>query len=163
MALTKLEIIQHKIVNLNTLLQEVSAWRLKGQNIVFTNGCFDLLHPGHIEVLMQAAQLGNKLVVGINADASVRRLKGSTRPINTVESRALVLASLLYVDAVCIFEEDTPLSLIEALSPDVLVKGGDYIEDSVVGASWMKSKGGKVVIVPTLAGHSTTGTISKMQ
>ena len=145
-----------KQYDLDALRDEVRRRRDAGQTIVFTNGCFDLLHPGHVRLLKQAATLGDFLVVGINADSSVQRLKGPTRPINDEESRAEVLGALECVDAVTIFEDDTPLALLEAIAPDVLVKGGDYRPEEVVGRELVEEAGGKVVIIPLLEGHSTT-------
>jgi D-beta-D-heptose 7-phosphate kinase/D-beta-D-heptose 1-phosphate adenosyltransferase len=131
--------------------------------VVFTNGVFDLLHPGHIDVLTAARGLGDALVVGVNTDASVRRLKGPTRPVRAERDRVHVLAALEAVDAVVLFDEDTPLELIRALMPDVLVKGGDYAVDSVVGAPDVLARGGTVVIVPLTPGHSTTSTVERMR
>lgn len=138
-------------------------WR-HGQHgrVVFTNGVFDLLHAGHVDVLLAARALGDALVVGINSDASVRRLKGPTRPIRSAEERAYLLAALAAVDAVVMFDEDTPLELIRALQPDVLVKGGDYTEDTIVGAPDVRARGGQVVVVPLTPGHSTTATIERI-
>lgn len=131
--------------------------------MVFTNGVFDLLHPGHVDVLVAARSLGDALVVGVNTDASVRRLKGPARPVRAERDRAFVLAALEAVDAVVLFDEDTPLEVIRALVPDVLVKGGDYSMDSVVGAPEVLAHGGKVVIVPLTPGHSTTRTVERMR
>lgn len=131
--------------------------------VVFTNGVFDLLHPGHIDVLLAARALGDALIVGLNADVSVRRLKGPSRPVRTEQERALVLAALEMVDAVVLFDEDTPLNLIRALTPDVLVKGGDYTVDTVVGSQDVLARGGDVVIVPLTPGHSTTGTLQRVR
>lgn len=131
--------------------------------VVFTNGVFDLLHPGHIDVLTAARRAGDALVVGLNSDASVRRLKGPTRPIRSEAERAYVLAALAAVDAVVVFEQDTPLELIRVLEPDVLVKGGDYTEATIVGAPEVRARGGDVVVVPLTPGHSTTSTIAKLR
>jgi D-beta-D-heptose 7-phosphate kinase/D-beta-D-heptose 1-phosphate adenosyltransferase len=131
--------------------------------IVFTNGCFDLLHRGHVEYLAAARQLGDVLVVGLNSDASVRRLKGPDRPINPEGDRAAVLDALRAVDFVTIFEEDTPAALIEAVQPNVLVKGADYTEDRIVGADIVRRRGGRVVIVPLLGGRSTSGLIARIR
>ncbi len=139
----------------------IVAWREAGHSIGFTNGCFDILHPGHVRVLEEAKAHCGRLIVGLNSDASVRRLKGSTRPVNTVEARARVLAGLSAVDAVVVFEEDTPLDLVTALQPDLIVKGGDYSRESVVGADVVTARGGRVLIVPTLEGHSTTAMIAR--
>jgi D-beta-D-heptose 7-phosphate kinase/D-beta-D-heptose 1-phosphate adenosyltransferase len=131
--------------------------------VVFTNGVFDLLHPGHIDLLVAARAQGDHLVVGVNDDDSVRRLKGPARPVRSVADRAYVLAALEAVDAVVVFEEDTPLALIDALAPDVLVKGGDYTESTIVGASQVRSRGGRVVVVPLTAGQSTTAVLERIQ
>lgn len=131
------------------------------QNVVFTNGCFDIIHAGHIDYLSKARNLGDVLVVGLNSDESVRRLKGPQRPINDVDARSKVLASLFFVDYIIVFEEDTPLYLIKSVKPDILVKGGDYTRDTVVGADFVESYGGKVVILPFLKGYSTTSILNK--
>jgi len=133
------------------------------KKVAFTNGCFDILHEGHIFSLSQAASEADFLIVGVNADKSVKKLKGQSRPINNEHSRALILASLLIVDAVIIFEEETPLSLISTLLPDVLVKGGDYTVEQIAGAKEVIANGGRVVINPILQGFSTTGIIEKMK
>jgi D-beta-D-heptose 7-phosphate kinase/D-beta-D-heptose 1-phosphate adenosyltransferase len=137
-------------------------WRNQGLKIAFTNGCFDLLHPGHISLLDQAKRCADKLVVGLNADLSIRRLKGPNRPVQSEVARATVLAALKSVDAVAIFSQDTPLLLIEALSPDVLVKGADYTLDNVVGAEHVIKHGGRVVLAELLPGHSTTETVKRV-
>lgn len=140
------------------------AWRasMRGR-VVFTNGVFDLLHPGHIDVLLGARRLGDALIVGVNSDASVRRLKGPERPIRTTAERCYVLAALEPVDVVVSFDEDTPRDLITTLLPDVLVKGGDYDESTVVGADEVRARGGRVVIIPLTPGHSTTSTIQRLR
>ena len=138
-------------------------WRQRSGRIVFTNGVFDLLHPGHVDILVASRALGDALVVGVNTDASVKRLKGPTRPVRSERERALVLAALESVDAVVLFDEDTPLELIRALMPDVLVKGGDYTQETVVGAQDVIANGGEVVIVPLTPGHSTTSTVERMR
>src|SRR5690606_23152597 len=135
--------------------------RPRTERVVFTNGCFDILHRGHVEYLFAARALGDRLVVGLNADASVRRLKGPERPVNGEEDRAMVLAGLAAVDAVTVFEEDTPLALIEALLPDVLVKGGDYRLEEIVGAPQVAAAGGEVVIAPLVPGRSTTSILQR--
>jgi D-beta-D-heptose 7-phosphate kinase/D-beta-D-heptose 1-phosphate adenosyltransferase len=140
----------------------VRNWQDQGFDVVFTNGCFDILHQGHIEYLEQARSLGDKLVVGVNADASVRKLKGDSRPINTETSRAYLLASLSFVDLVTTFEEDTPLELLTELIPDVLVKGGDYKEADVVGGEVVREHGGKVEILAFKEGFSTTAIEEKI-
>jgi rfaE bifunctional protein nucleotidyltransferase chain/domain len=156
------QVIQLKIITPRELVFQVNRWKLLSKTISFTNGCFDILHPGHITSLSDAALEADFLVVGLNSDASARRLKGIGRPVMDEQSRALMLASLLMVDAVVIFEEDTPLDLIELIHPDVLVKGGDYTIDQIVGAKEVIAAGGRVVINPILAGFSTTGIIGKI-
>jgi D-beta-D-heptose 7-phosphate kinase/D-beta-D-heptose 1-phosphate adenosyltransferase len=153
--------IQHKIIDRADFSTTRHRWKFLGDRIVFTNGCFDILHPGHIHVLSSAKAEGTRLVVGLNSDDSVGRLKGESRPINGQDDRALMLAALHAVDAVIYFEEDTPLELIEEIKPDVLVKGGDYKEDEVVGADVVKGLGGKVVIIDFLDGYSTTSLLEK--
>lgn len=151
-----------KVLLLNQLRTRVSAWRSSGQKIVFTNGCFDLLHIGHITLLEAARREGDRLVLAINSDASVRGLKGPGRPIVGENDRARILAALSAVDAVIVFDEPTPIAAIETLQPDVIVKGGDYDESTVVGAKEVRSWGGRVKIVPTVEGFSTTGLIAKV-
>ncbi len=155
-------IIPHKIYTLPELEKEIIRWRFKSKTIAFTNGCFDILHEGHIASLSQAAAEADILIVGLNSDESTRRLKGEARPINNEQSRAILLASLLMVDAVIIFNEDTPLNLINCLLPDVLVKGGDYTIDQIVGAKEVIANGGKVIINPIVPGLSSTGLIEKI-
>jgi rfaE bifunctional protein nucleotidyltransferase chain/domain len=132
-------------------------------SVVFTNGVFDLLHPGHVDVLLGARGEGDALIVGVNSDESVRRLKGPSRPVRTAAERCYLLAALQMVDAVVEFAEDTPLELITALRPDVLVKGGDYNETSIVGAAEVRARGGRVVVIPLTPGHSTTSTIERLR
>lgn len=153
--------ISQKIFTSSQILQTVAQWRVLAKTIAFTNGVFDILHPGHIFSLSQAAKEADYLIVGLNSDASVKKLKGEGRPVNDQGSRALLLASLVMVDAVVIFEEDTPLELIKAIMPDVLVKGGDYTIEQVAGAKEVISNGGRVVITPILDGFSTTAIISR--
>jgi D-glycero-beta-D-manno-heptose 1-phosphate adenylyltransferase len=155
--------ILQKICSLQQIIQRVMQWKMPGKKVVFTNGVFDILHPGHIFSLSQAAKEADYLIVGVNSDASVKRLKGETRPLNNQESRSLMLASLLMTDAVVLFEEDTPLELIKAIMPDVLVKGGDYTLEQIAGAKEVMANGGRVVINPILEGFSTTATISQMK
>ena len=145
-----------KMYSKSALLEEVKRRREAGQAVVFTNGCFDLLHPGHIRLLRQASALGDFLVVGLNSDASVRQLKGSSRPINTEEARAEVLGALECVDAVVIFDDETPIDLIASILPEVLVKGGDYRPEEVVGREEVEEAGGRLVLIPLVAGHSTS-------
>jgi rfaE bifunctional protein nucleotidyltransferase chain/domain len=155
--------IQQKQYSLAGLLQQVARWRLLGKKLAFTNGCFDILHSGHIASLTEAAQYADVLIVGLNSDASVKKLKGAGRPVNDEQSRALLVASLVMVDAVVVFDEDTPLELIRTIRPDVLVKGGDYKIEDIAGASDVLSWGGKVYINPIVPGFSTTGMIDKIQ
>ena len=139
-------------------------WRRRASGrVVFTNGVFDLLHPGHVDVLLGARAQGDMLVVGVNGDASVRRLKGPDRPVRGAPERCYVLAALAMVDVVVVFDQDTPLELISALEPDVLVKGGDYDADTIVGAREVRSRGGEVIIIPLTPGHSTTSTIERLR
>ena len=143
---------------------QARRWRdaQKGR-VVFTNGVFDLLHPGHVDLLYAARREGDAMVVAVNSDTSVKRLKGDSRPVRNQAERALVLAALADVDAVVVFDQDTPLELIRALEPDVLVKGGDYTESTVVGAPEVKARGGRVVIVPLTPGQSTTAIVEKLR
>jgi D-beta-D-heptose 7-phosphate kinase/D-beta-D-heptose 1-phosphate adenosyltransferase len=150
-----------KRLDRETLLAEVRLRREAGQTIVFTNGCFDLLHPGHVRLLRRAAELGDFLIVGLNSDPSVGRLKGASRPINSEDDRAEVLGAIECVGAVTVFEEDTPQELIDAIVPDVLVKGGDYLPHEVVGRETVEAAGGKVVLIPMVVGHSTTGMVHR--
>jgi len=143
--------------------EEFSQLDLKNKKIVFTNGCFDILHAGHVQYLEQAKKLGDILVVGLNSDASVRRLKGENRPINKQEDRALVLAALEFVDYIIIFEEDTPYELIKTVNPDVLVKGGDWKETDIIGADIVQAKGGIVLSLPLRPGLSTSKIIEEIK
>ncbi len=143
---------------------DAGIWRRQQTGrVVFTNGVFDLLHPGHVDVLHGARACGDVLIVGINSDASVRRLKGPERPVRTEADRAYVLAALAVVDCVAVFEQDTPLELIELLRPDVIVKGGDYEASTIVGATETRARGGEVVIIPLTPGYSTSATIAKLR
>ncbi|MDB5247611.1 MAG: RfaE bifunctional protein [Segetibacter sp.] len=157
------EIIPLKIQTRNELIKSVTRWRFLGKTISFTNGCFDILHSGHIASLSEAAKEGDILIVGVNTDASTRRLKGDERPVNSESSRALLLASLAIIDAVTLFDEDTPFELIQAIMPDVIVKGGDYTFDQMIGAKEVIANGGRVVINPIVEGYSTTGIIEKLR
>ncbi len=153
-----------RIVDLTNAKRLCNIWRMKGDRIVFTNGCFDILHRGHVEYLQEAASLGDRLVIGVNSDASVKRQgKGPERPLNDQDSRAKVLAALRLVDAVVIFDEDTPLALIEAIVPDVLVKGGDWSEDRIVGADVVRKNGGEVRSLKLVDGFSTTALVEKIR
>ncbi|TQV76383.1 D-glycero-beta-D-manno-heptose-7-phosphate kinase [Denitrobaculum tricleocarpae] len=159
---SRLSQAEAKFVDHDLLLDQVARWRQAGFKVGFTNGCFDLLHPGHISLLRQARAACDRLVVGLNSDASVARLKGPTRPVQAETARAVVLASLEDVDRVVVFGEDTPLELIEALRPDVLVKGADYAADEVVGAKEVQAYGGQLVLAQLEAGHSTTATLNRL-
>jgi rfaE bifunctional protein nucleotidyltransferase chain/domain len=156
--------IQEKIITLPELKKLIDFWQAGGDKVVFTNGVFDLLHTGHISYLADAASLGTKLIIGLNSDASVRRLnKGPERPINDQDSRALLLASMLFIDAVVIFDEDTPLNLITTLLPNVLAKGGDYTIDTIVGAKEVMANGGEVEVISFVDGFSSTAIIRKIK
>lgn len=155
--------IEKKIMTVQQALTVIAGWKALGKTFAFTNGCFDILHPGHLFSLAQTAQEADFLVVGLNSDASVQRLKGPTRPINNTKSRAIVLSNLVLVDIVVVFEEDTPFELISTLLPDVLVKGGDYTIETIVGAKEVIANGGKVIINPIVEGFSTTALIEKIK
>jgi D-glycero-beta-D-manno-heptose 1-phosphate adenylyltransferase len=155
------DLIPTKIFTLPLLLQKLAQWRVHNKKVAFTNGVFDILHRGHIYSLTQAAKEADYLIAGVNADVSVKRVKGESRPVNNQDSRALLLASLVMVDAVVLFEEDTPLELIMAVMPDVLIKGGDYTIEQIVGAKEVMANGGRVIINPVLDGFSTTNIIEK--
>lgn len=153
--------VTSKVASIGSAIVAANAWRRKGQRIVFANGCFDLLHPGHVQLLQKAKKNGDRLVVAINSDESASRLKGNGRPIQTEDARAFVLSSLTAVDLVVIFPQDTPIDLIEVLQPDVLVKGADYSEAQVVGADFVRRRGGKVLLLPIVDGYSTTRTVDR--
>ena len=155
------EKIEAKIYSLDALTARIEFWRMLGDRIVFTNGCFDILHQGHIQLLAGCAAQGDRLIVGLNSDASVKRLKGESRPVNTQQSRAILLASNMLTDAIVVFEEDTPEKLIHAIKPDVLVKGGDWQKSDIVGANFVESYGGSVTTIPYLQGFSTTGILAR--
>ena len=159
----KPEIIESKIFSRSDIIRKVAQLKMLGKTIVFTNGIFDIIHQGHIFSLSQAAKESEFLIVGLNSDASTKRLKGNSRPLNDEASRAIVLASLIMVDAVVIFEEDTPLELITSIMPDVLVKGGDYTVDQIAGAKEVIANGGRVFINEIKQGFSTTSIIEKMR
>ena len=154
---------QTKILSLDRLLSRVRSWRVNHDTLVFTNGCFDILHPGHIDCLEKARAMGNRLIVGLNSDASVSRLKGPSRPIQNEHARAQVLAALEFVDAIVLFEEDTPLNLIVQIMPDILVKGGDYAIAEIVGHKEVQANGGTVVTIPYLEGYSTTQIVARIR
>jgi rfaE bifunctional protein nucleotidyltransferase chain/domain len=155
--------IQQKILSAHQLQQELMRWRKFSKKVAFTNGCFDILHAGHIHSLMQAASFADVLIVGLNSDTSTKRLKGDNRPVNNEQNRALLLASLVMVDAVVLFDDDTPFELITSVMPDVLVKGGDYTVDTIVGAKEVIANGGTVGIIPLVEGLSTTSLIQKIE
>ena len=154
---------KNKIIPLETAQVIIEAWKKDQQKIVFTNGCFDILHLGHIDYLEKAKAKGDKLVLGLNSDHSVQRLKGDSRPINKIKARSRMMAALAFVDLVIIFEEDTPLTLIEHLMPDVLVKGGDYEIGNIVGANIVLAKGGTVETITFTEGYSTTKLINELK
>ena len=158
-----LEKIYDKILNKESLEEKLNLWRKEGKTIVFSNGCFDILHRGHVEYLSKAADLGDILIIGLNTDASVRRIKGPSRPVNDEKARAVVLAALEFVDAVVFFEEDTPYNLIKNVQPDVLVKGKDYKAEDIVGYDIVVGNGGRVETIELVDGFSTTKTIEKMR
>lgn len=159
----KVQWITNKIVSRDVLSHRINGWRALGKKIVFTNGVFDILHHGHLDYLAKAASHGNILVVGVNSDLSVKRLKGEERPLNHENDRAFQLASLMFVDAVCIFEEDTPRTLIELVQPDVLAKGGDYTIETIVGSDFVLQRGGQVEVIPFVQGYSTTSLIERIK
>ncbi|WP_256010804.1 D-glycero-beta-D-manno-heptose 1-phosphate adenylyltransferase [Desertivirga xinjiangensis] len=161
--MSKLQVIENKILSISNLQKLLNIWRLKDQKIVFTNGCFDLLHPGHIDYLAKAADMGNKLVIGLNTDKSTSALKGPNRPITDERSRSQILASFFFVDAVVLFDEPTPLNLITSIKPDILVKGADYSIDQIVGADFVLANGGEVKTITYLEGYSTTAIEKKIR
>ena len=158
-----LSFIQSKILLDRSEFENLLAfWKFKDQKIVFTNGCFDIIHRGHIDYLAKAASLGDQLIIGLNTDASVKRLKGALRPVQDENTRALVLASFSFVSKVVLFDEDTPYELIKLIQPDILVKGGDYKPEDIVGYDIVTSKEGAVVAIELVEGHSTSSLIKKM-
>lgn len=157
-------LLENKIMSAEQVLRLINGLRLTGRKIVFTNGCFDILHPGHVDYLSQARDLGNFLVLGLNTDASVKKLeKAPNRPLNDEKARAKVLAALGCVDAIVLFDEDTPYELIKYLKPDVLVKGDDYKPEQIAGYDVVTANGGKVTTIPILKGYSTTGLIERIK
>jgi len=152
-----------KICDLTKMTGLVSAWKKEGKKVIFTNGVFDLLHIGHITYLAKASELGDKLIIGLNSDNSVKRIKGDDRPINDQNSRAALLAALFFVDGIVLFEEDTPLSLISTLLPDILVKGADYAVENIVGAKEVIANGGEVKTIDFVEGYSSTSIIEKIR
>lgn len=153
----------HKIIELTAAIAQVREWQGAGLKVVFTNGCFDLIHLGHVDYLEKARLLGNKLVIGLNSDDSVSRFKGPGRPLQDQNSRARVLAAMQFVDLVVLFDEDTPLALISALIPDILVKGGDYLTENIVGADVVKKLGGEVKTIDFVPGYSTSRIVEKIK
>jgi rfaE bifunctional protein nucleotidyltransferase chain/domain len=153
----------NKITDLPSLKNKLSEWKSEGKKVVFTNGVFDLLHIGHITYMTKAAELGDKLIIGLNSDASVKRIKGEDRPVNDQNSRAMLLAALFFVDAVVVFEEDTPQQLITTLLPDILVKGADYTIENIVGAKEVMANGGEVKTINFVDGYSSTSIIQKIK
>lgn len=158
-----LSLIERKIFTRDSIKHTLNYWHFMGKKIVFTNGCFDILHKGHVAYLTEAKSLGDILILGLNSNSSVKKLKGEGRPVNDENARAFVLAGLAAIDAVIIFEEDTPYDLIKYIQPHVLVKGGDYKPEQIAGHDLVEASGGKVVIIPFVQGFSTTATINKMK
>jgi rfaE bifunctional protein nucleotidyltransferase chain/domain len=152
-----------KISDLQSLKASITQWQSDGKKVVFTNGVFDLLHIGHITYMAKAAELGDKLVIGLNSDSSVKRIKGEDRPVNDQNSRAALLAALFFVDAIVVFEEDTPINVIITLMPDILVKGADYSIENIVGAKEVMANGGKVKTIDFVEGYSSTSIIKKIR
>jgi len=161
--MSHLNTIQGKIFSLDELKTQVDSWKESGEKIVFTNGCFDIVHKGHIEVLAHTADLGDKLIIGLNSDRSITKLKGKNRPILNEKSRALLLASLRFVDAIVLFSEETPINLISILLPNVLAKGGDYDINTIVGHKVVRNNGGEVILVPFVDGFSSTNIIERIK
>lgn len=161
--MTALEKIKSKIVNWDEAQLIANKWKSEGDTIVFTNGCFDLMHIGHLDYLSKAKDLGSKLIIGLNSSESVSRLKGPSRPINGDDSRGMMLASLEFVDLIILFSEDTPLDLINCIQPNILVKGGDYLKKDIVGAVEVETNGGSVEIIQFVDGFSTTALVTKIQ
>jgi rfaE bifunctional protein nucleotidyltransferase chain/domain len=155
--------LKNKFFSLENLKIQVPKWKASGEKVVFTNGCFDLVHQGHIEVLARTADLGTKLIIGLNSDSSIQKLKGENRPIIQQKSRAILLASFSFVDAVVLFSEETPINLISTLLPDVLAKGGDYKIETIVGHEIVQKNGGEVILVPFVDGFSSTTIIDKIK
>ena len=158
-----LQNIKSKIYTLPDLVEQSKIWRDKGEKIVFTNGCFDLVHRGHVEVLANTADLGDRLIVGLNSDSSIEKLKGKNRPIIDEMSRAILLASLQFIDAIILFSEDTPHQVIETIVPDILAKGGDYKVREIAGHEVVIENGGSVILVPFIDGFSSTNIVDKIK
>ena len=155
--------INNKIFDLQNLMKKIEKWRSENKKVVFTNGCFDLIHLGHIEILARSADYGDKLIIGVNSDLSIKKLKGENRPIIEESSRIRQLSALEFVDAVVLFDEETPIKLIETIKPDVITKGGDYTAKNVVGNEVVSQKSGEVVIIPLTQGYSTTSILNKIK
>ncbi len=158
-----LQIIQSRIFEWEKLKRQIAVWKFKDNKIVFTNGCFDILHLGHIDYLSKAADQGDVLIVGLNSDKSVKKIKGHDRPVNDQKARALILASLHFLEAVVLFDEDTPYELVKMVQPDVIVKGNDYKPEEIVGADIVEENGGAIVTVELVPGYSTTDLIQKLK
>lgn len=154
---------ESKILSRQQAIEQAEQWHADGKRIVFTNGCFDILHLGHVDYLEKARQTGDKLILGLNTDSSVSRIKGPLRPVVNEYARARLMASLAFVDAVVLFDEPTPLALIQSVRPDVLVKGDDYAVSDIVGADFVLQNGGQVQTIPLVSGYSTTGLIEKIR
>ncbi len=161
--MNKLDVIKSKIIDIENIIPHLTYWKLKNKKVVFTNGCFDILHRGHVEYLAQAASEGDVLVIGLNSDKSVRRIKGENRPVQDEYARAILLASLNFVSAVILFNDDTPYELIKKVNPDILVKGSDYKAEDIVGYDIVKANGGEVVTIDFIEGYSTTSIIEKLK
>ena len=155
--------INNKIFDLQLLMKKIEKWRSENKKIVFTNGCFDLIHLGHIEILARSSDFGDKLIIGVNSDLSIKKLKGANRPIIQESSRIRQLSALEFVDAVILFDEETPIKLIESIKPDVITKGGDYTAKNVIGNEVVSQKNGEVVIIPLTQGFSTTSILNKIK
>jgi D-glycero-beta-D-manno-heptose 1-phosphate adenylyltransferase len=160
--MTNLRKIDSKIVSASEAVEIIAGWRKSNCKIVFTNGCFDLVHKGHIDYLAKAADMGTHLIIGLNTDASVSRIKGPSRPVSSEESRAQVMAAFGFVSLVVLFDEDTPFELIKTLQPDILVKGADYSPDTIVGADIVKQRGGEVATIEFIPGFSTSALIKRI-
>ena len=158
----KFDLISDKIISGDKLAQKLAVLRFKERKIVFTNGCFDILHRGHIEYIAKAASQGDEMIVGLNSDKSVRNIKGESRPVQDEETRALILASLEFVSYVVLFNEDTPYNIIKQIQPDVLVKGDEYKAEDIVGYDIVSAKRGKIVTIKMIQGHSTTGILNRI-
>ena len=159
----KLEIINFKILDESNLKQQLAIWRFLNKKIVFTNGCFDIIHLGHIDYLSKAKDLGDILLIGLNTDDSVKRLKGNNRPIKNQLERSVLLASLQFVDGVILFDEDTPYNLIKKVKPEILVKGSDYKKEEIIGVDIIESVGGEIITIDFLEGYSTTSILDKIK